>query len=575
MDDSLVADISEVLRKSGLSPDLLFFTGDLIFGLDPRNPADTVENQFAAGARFLDRVRAALPERPIPKSHVYIVPGNHDVNRGKITKQELEYLFSSSRTPEEVDELFDCIDHSHIQQMLRLKDYKTFLENNQYAHCITDPDRIIHSSICETDSMRLGIVGLNSAWPCGSDVHRNGKNGIRIAARKQLDRLLPAIEGCDCKIALVHHPFAWYSDNERNDMWRNVIEAKFQFCLHGHEHEIWHSRQDRHCTFAAGACYDRSDRAAGYSLVSIDLEKGHIKYWPRMYSREGGGGWVPRFVPGENYVGDCLHLAIPSGIGTANRKLSAKPLVEMKPAVKAKTRSGVPRYKLVVFDMDGTLVDMQGTEYSWAIFWRALKYPKALRQHGFQLHSSYIINYQEWCDYCTQAFQLKGATKDRLVSIVRRNCSLRGGAIEVLSTLKQAGVKLAIISGGVDLVYDTMFAKPHDEYFSDVFINRMEFDQKGVIKKIHASPYDFAGKLHGVQALCEKYRLSPHEVMFVGDAPNDAFVSGYVGKLIGVSSAGSVKLKGHAHKILAGKSLRPLIKEVLGHIPSGVQKEIT
>lgn len=565
LDDSLVLDIARVLSGASLVPNMLFFTGDLVHGRHIQHPNHSVEQQFVDGALFLDRIRKALPQNEIPKSHVYIVPGNHDVNRDKVSKFEQESLFSKHRTQDEIDDLYDKLDYTHDQFMRRLDDYKSFLEKNRYDHCLTDPRRLIHASIRETDSLRIGIVGLNSAWPCGDDVRRNGKDGMRISARKQLDRLLPIVENCDCRIALVHHPHAWYSEDERADMWNHLLEARFHFCLHGHEHQQWVNSKRNHHTFAAGASYDRSDKPAGYSIVSLDFEQRQIRHWSRAYSREHGGGWIPRIVPGLHYEGEYTKLPFPEDLRPSTTKGSVTtPLIDLKQRPRARSDGNVPRFKLVAFDMDGTLVDMRGTEYSWAIFWRALKFPKALRIHGFQLHDRRIINYQQWCDYCADAFKLRKATREQLVQIVRNNCKLRPGAIRLLQRLKEANVRLAILSGGVNIVFETLFADPHDKLFDDVFVNRMLFDQDNMLSKIEASPYDFAGKLEGVQALCEKYKINPHDVMFVGDAPNDRHVAGYVGKLVGVTSAGQYKLNGHANVKYKGRSLDGLVAHVLG-----------
>src|ERR1700722_20194717 len=84
---SLVKDL-EQHRDKGLRPDVIFITGDLAFGELPGNP---MVKQYEVVQGFIDRVCQSFTPS-VPRGDVYVVPGNHDVNRKRVTKASREYL---------------------------------------------------------------------------------------------------------------------------------------------------------------------------------------------------------------------------------------------------------------------------------------------------------------------------------------------------------------------------------------------------------------------------------------------------------------------------------------------------
>ena len=78
----LIPDMQEMEKKHGLSPDFLFFTGDAAFGQLGSKPGEKISDQFDEMEQLLNGVRKAF-SHPIPKTNVFLVPGNHDVNRNR------------------------------------------------------------------------------------------------------------------------------------------------------------------------------------------------------------------------------------------------------------------------------------------------------------------------------------------------------------------------------------------------------------------------------------------------------------------------------------------------------------
>ncbi len=93
--ESLVEDLRRLQAEHGLRPDLLFFTGDAAFGEIGNQPEEKLRGQFERFADFLSAVRAAF-EPEIALEDVFLVPGNHDVNReGGVIRTELQRRWTS------------------------------------------------------------------------------------------------------------------------------------------------------------------------------------------------------------------------------------------------------------------------------------------------------------------------------------------------------------------------------------------------------------------------------------------------------------------------------------------------
>jgi 3',5'-cyclic AMP phosphodiesterase CpdA len=82
--DSLCVDLRKMQADYSLRPDLVFFTGDAAFGQIGKERGKAIVDQFREAHDFLTAVRQAF-EPELPQRDLFLVPGNHDVNRERIT----------------------------------------------------------------------------------------------------------------------------------------------------------------------------------------------------------------------------------------------------------------------------------------------------------------------------------------------------------------------------------------------------------------------------------------------------------------------------------------------------------
>jgi hypothetical protein len=281
------------------TPDLLFFTGDLAFGNQPRY---SLADQFSEGAAFLDHICELFKPR-IPWDCVFIVPGNHDVNRDRVSTADKHYLSPDTMTLSKIEEHFTQGDRQFESFMARQEEYRSFI-CDRFPHIsgLIDKDRLIYSSIKEIGGWKLGIAGFNSAWSCGQDGERGR---LWMAGHAQSQRLLPKLKDADFRVALLHHPAWWLTEEDARAFWQPRLQSAFDAALHGHEHTIAvDANQFGHVRIAAGALYEHARRPASFNLVKFSPEGKWAQVWLSAYDHRISD-WVPDRVFGSTDRGVC------------------------------------------------------------------------------------------------------------------------------------------------------------------------------------------------------------------------------------------------------------------------------
>jgi predicted MPP superfamily phosphohydrolase len=284
-------DLEYMQKEHKLRPDLIFFTGDAAYG---QIPGESLIDQYQEAQKFFEEVRKTFtPE--VPQPCFFIVPGNHDVNRNSVSLGDT-LLLESQKDLDLVNSLIQGVRMEWKSMMNRLAEYRAFLDGSGYRHLLQDEDRLLYAVPCPVRDVIVRVVGLNSAWSC----HRENEKGqLWMAGKWQLAHAREQKTEALFSILLSHHPLNWFVQYEDVQGLRNEIQTDFDFYLHGHEHEGWVDRADRHTRIAAGACYETSESSKnGYNFVRLDLDTQKGKIWLRQYDSVGGG-WVPRVIHGK------------------------------------------------------------------------------------------------------------------------------------------------------------------------------------------------------------------------------------------------------------------------------------
>jgi len=296
--EALRNDIARLHQQYNLQPDLIFFTGDAAFGHLSSQVGWSISTQFDEAFLFIEELRNLFTPS-VPAHNVFLVPGNHDVNRSEVTHAATAWLDSLLEGSHEdslhqVTQIIQKADKNWQMYMERLNDYRNFLDGSGYTHLLQDRERLLYSAVRDIRGVKIGIAGLNSAWSCA----RNGEKGkLWLAGRWQIRKVSPDIRDTDIKICLIHHPQNWFNQIEDPRLTPD-FERSFHFLLHGHEHQNWvNSFSVNHTRISAGACYGSSERESGYNFARVDLEQDTCEIWLRAYD-DLGSGWIPRVING-------------------------------------------------------------------------------------------------------------------------------------------------------------------------------------------------------------------------------------------------------------------------------------
>jgi phosphoserine phosphatase len=177
--------------------------------------------------------------------------------------------------------------------------------------------------------------------------------------------------------------------------------------------------------------------------------------------------------------------------------------------------------RLIFFDMDSTLVDMEVID-------------EMARRAGVHREVARITEkaMRGEFDFETSLIQrvalLKGLSEQELVEI-RQNMPLSPGVQDLVTTLKYLGYKLGIVTGGFDFFAHHMKEKLR---FDFVYSNQLEIKDGRLTGKVVGEVVDAARKARFVnQTACDQGILLDQTVC-VGDGANDALMLAQAGLAI-------------------------------------------
>jgi tetratricopeptide (TPR) repeat protein len=279
------------LRKHGSfgipKPDVVLVTGDVAFSGGGREISGSAETEYGAARSWLQEVVAATGLQP---ADVFLVPGNHDVNRKGDRDRDTERLVEALRERHAPGQtLDDSLEYARDKALLCARQQK-YLE---FARDFAPECGAFHWSACRTwGGLAVRFVGLNTALLAKDEADR-GK--LRVG-KEQLAHLLPARSSDALVVVLGHHPLqgGWLADEKEVLGWVKRHAAVY---LSGHVHDSA-TEQSRSgsgaelVSVAAGAVHGEAHAPSvaighGYSVGAVYRDaRGalFLRVWPRAWS---------------------------------------------------------------------------------------------------------------------------------------------------------------------------------------------------------------------------------------------------------------------------------------------------
>jgi phosphoserine phosphatase len=214
----------------------------------------------------------------------------------------------------------------------------------------------------------------------------------------------------------------------------------------------------------------------------------------------------------------------------------------------------VNKYDLVCFDVDGTLIRHPSDKVIWEILNLRFIGDDTVNQQRYRMYLDGKIDYAEWVRLDVGGWIEAGATREAVVEAVRE-FEVYEGALETVKAIKDRGSYLAVISGTIDVVIDTLFP---DHPFDDVFTNKILFNGDGRVSGWEATPYDLHGKPVALRDLASRHGVPLEKTAFVGDGENDVPLIGVAGRLVAFNPR-SAELERRADYVMKDRNMLELL----------------
>ncbi len=260
--EALYKDVT-TLRKSNPALekiDFIAFTGDLVYY--------GKEKEYANILEFFSRL---LEVAGLSYNRLFIVPGNHDVDRDAIQNRRLR---SRYRTREQINLLAER--PAEFKELCdRQHSFWLFVQEHLADHYDFGTSPYYYTAQIELCGGRVGILGLNSSWLSQS---RQDQGKLAIG-EWMVHEAIEKVKDCNLRIALMHHPLSCLWGDEEGE--RQAVEYRLRqgchFLLHGHFHEPTvriekDAETDRRViVIPAGAVFKKRRWPNSYNLVQFDL----------------------------------------------------------------------------------------------------------------------------------------------------------------------------------------------------------------------------------------------------------------------------------------------------------------
>ena len=225
--------------------------------------------------------------------------------------------------------------------------------------------------------------------------------------------------------------------------------------------------------------------------------------------------------------------------------------------------------KLAVFDLEGTLIRNSYRGNGFPSIWKVLcnfcgpeAKAKDLENTKKFIEGGYL-GYIYWVMDTIEILKEYKLKQSGFECIIRA-LEYYPGVTETMVALKKAGIRIAIISGGLKALADRVAI---DHGIEHVFASaEFHWASDGTMLHWNAMPTDFKHKSSLLEMLCHDLKIDRNECAFIGDGRNDKDVAGFAGLSIGFNphielrDAASVIIEQDKGKEDLSAILAPLLK---------------
>jgi len=257
--------------QAGFAPDFIFITGDVA--------NQGLETEYACFVNeFLAPLQKALGTDV--KNRIFVVPGNHDVDRRKNRFFNKEVILSHG------SQFFDSDENGREDREIvipRFDAYNTFESPHYSSWLSTSKGGYCHNIVVR--NFPCSVIGINTAWLSDGKDMKFISPGIDLLE----EALHDANHSC-VKFVLGHHPIDWFYDDHAEQI-RQILAEHKAIYLHGHLHRARVRIEDGYnfgfLSVQAGAAFQARDDdqwVNGLIWGVLDAGSSAIRLQPRRWN---------------------------------------------------------------------------------------------------------------------------------------------------------------------------------------------------------------------------------------------------------------------------------------------------
>lgn len=299
----------ETEGNKGWRPDFIFFTGDVTFsGQSP---------DYDSAQGFFDQLLDKTGLKRLKKERLFIIPGNHDVDREETKKIRLpsyvqkpsnliqhddwveeftaipeseDYNEASDRFFRDIPTLRSCLEKFQVFQRF---------SNDYLSRAFSERKPYLVSRVDNVNGFRVGIIGFNTAWLAGEE-EKNYRQLLGLLPITLALQEIGKMGDMDLTFAMLHHPVEDLIEHE-SDTIRSRLREYCDFVLCGHRDYaelakvLSTARGHKRMAFLrVGPTYNgpRFPNRFYFARFNIERNKRWLTFNPFLYSKDTDE-WVP------------------------------------------------------------------------------------------------------------------------------------------------------------------------------------------------------------------------------------------------------------------------------------------
>ena len=291
----IIRSIITKIKEESISIDFVFFTGDIVnAGSDNAQYSQAVELLFSS----------LQSELQIDACNIIICPGNHDIDRTKISRSLKSHFNTEIKDNAALNKFYKSKDNDYQNSLLPLNPYRDFAKDFYTGKGDNELCEMYSLHYRQYKSKRIAILGLYTPWL--SALFGDEDKGNLLIPTEILSEISSKIKDYDLKIILMHHPVYFLKEYNSYEV-ENIIHSSFNMLFSGHIHKMSSlSRYSgtngifEHVAMASLT----SEGSQGCSIICVDdIEDNKIHVRELVYSEE---------IDKCN-IGEAINYTIPCG----------------------------------------------------------------------------------------------------------------------------------------------------------------------------------------------------------------------------------------------------------------------